>query len=66
MPDPDHLRARVFRDRVHADDWRVEKEDEDGSIEVAIFSGPNAYERAAIYADRQYRAYDLVELAPYR
>jgi hypothetical protein len=46
-PTPDDFRAKVFRDRVHTGDWRVEKLDDDGeSIEVAIFSGPDAGDRA--------------------
>jgi hypothetical protein len=32
----------------------VEREDEDGSVEVAIFSGSNALERAIRYADDQH------------
>jgi hypothetical protein len=47
-------RAKVFRDREGRDEWRVEKQHEDGSCEVAIFAGPGAWERALIYADRQY------------
>ena len=62
---PDHLRAKLFEDRVTPGDWRVEREDEDGSVEVAIFSGPNARERAVRYADRQYGVYDEISLAPY-
>ena len=39
-PSPEDFRAKVFRDREHPGDWRVEKLDDDGeSIEVAIFSG---------------------------
>jgi hypothetical protein len=46
-PTPDDFRAKVFRDRRHTEDWRVEKKmDEDGSSEIAIFSGPAARERA--------------------
>jgi hypothetical protein len=36
-------------------DWRVEKLDDDGGIEVAIFSGPDARDRAIEYADWRYR-----------
>ena len=67
MPQPpdlsdDNFRAKVFRDRVNRDDWRVEKEDEDGSTEIAVFSGPLALERAVNYADRQYGgAFDLID-----
>jgi hypothetical protein len=45
--------AKVFEDRENAGDWRVEWIDDDGSIEVAIFSGPRARERAIRYADRK-------------
>jgi hypothetical protein len=39
-PTPDDFRAKVFRDRKHTGDWRVEKLLDDGeSSEVAIFSG---------------------------
>jgi hypothetical protein len=61
-PTPDDLRAKLFRDRQHAEDWRVEKMDEDGSSEIAIFSGPDARERAIRYADREYGAFDEIEL----
>jgi hypothetical protein len=30
----DDFRAKVFRDRKHTEDWRVEKMDEDGSSEM--------------------------------
>jgi hypothetical protein len=62
----DDLRAKLFEDRVTPGDWRVERIDEDGSCEVAIFSGPGAYERAVRYADRQYGQFDEISLAPYR
>jgi hypothetical protein len=32
-PAADDFRAKVFRDRKHTEDWRVEKMDEDGSSE---------------------------------
>jgi len=65
-PNPDDFRAKVFRDRKHTEDWRVEKMDEDGSSEIAIFSGPGARERAIRYADLEYGAFDEIELEPYR
>jgi hypothetical protein len=34
--------AILFRDRLRADDWRVERIDDDGEFEVAIFLRPNA------------------------
>jgi hypothetical protein len=40
--------ARVFEDRQWRGDWWVEWFDDDG---LAIFSGPNARERALRYAD---------------
>jgi hypothetical protein len=57
--------AKVFEDRVIPGDWRVEWIDDDGGVEVAIFSGPNARERALRYADRQYGYFEEVNLAPY-
>jgi hypothetical protein len=62
----DLLRAKLFAYRVAPGDWRVEKMDDEGSCEVAIFSGPGAYERAVRYADRQYGQCDEISLAPYR
>src|SRR5258707_14942521 len=42
-PTPDDFRGKVFRDREHIGDWRVEKLNDDGeSYDVAIFSGPRA------------------------
>jgi hypothetical protein len=49
--------AKVFEDRLTPGDWRVEWEDEDGGVEVTIFSGPDARERAIQYADWQYRQF---------
>ena len=57
--------AKVFEDRVIPGDWRVEWIDDDGGIEVAIFAGPNARERARRYADFQYRVFEEVSLALY-
>src|SRR3954469_23652347 len=51
-PTADDLRAKVFRDREHSGDWRVEKMDADGGIELALFSGGEARQRAISYADR--------------
>jgi hypothetical protein len=61
----DDLRAKVFRDREHSGDWRVEKMDEDGGIELALFSGGDARQRAISYADRVYSEFDEIELHPY-
>jgi hypothetical protein len=63
-PTPDDLRAKLFRNRVHAGDWRVEKMDDDGTSEIATFSGPSARDRAIRYADREYGAFDEIELEP--
>ena len=57
--------AKVFEDRWCPGDWRVEWVDDDGSVEVAIFSGPNARERALRYADRQYGNFEEISLDPY-
>jgi len=57
--------AKVFEDRITPGDWRVEWFDDDGGCEVAIFSGPNARERAILYADRQYGRFEEVSLSPY-
>jgi len=68
-PTPDDFRAKVFRDREHIGDWRVEKLNDDGeSYDVAIFSGAQARERAIRYADREYAAFDEIELElePYK
>jgi hypothetical protein len=55
----------VFEDREWPGDWRVEWVDDDGGIEVAIFSGPNARDRALRYADRQYGIFEEISLSPY-
>jgi hypothetical protein len=53
--------ALLYRDRLCGDDWRVEWTDEKGGVELAIFSGPDAYERTIRYADRQYRLFDEID-----
>jgi hypothetical protein len=50
-PNAGDIRAKAFQDREHPGVWRVEKMDENGGIEVAIFRGPRARERAVKYAD---------------
>ena len=60
MPD----QAKVFEDRQSPGDWRVEWIDDDGGCEVAIFSGPNARDRAIRHADRQYGNFEKVSLTP--
>ena len=42
--------ATLITDRVVANAYRVESIDDDGGCEVAIFSGPNALDRAVIFA----------------
>jgi hypothetical protein len=64
-PTADDLRAKVFRDREHSGDWRVEKMDNDGGIELALFSGDDARQQAISYADRVYSEFDELELHPY-
>jgi hypothetical protein len=54
MPDT----AKVFEDREAAGDWRVERIDDDGGGEVAIFAGPNAPDRAIRCADQQYGSFE--------
>ena len=54
---PIHDRQMVVIDRADMD--------EDGSSEIAIFSGPGARERAIRHADREYGAFDEIELEPY-
>jgi hypothetical protein len=61
VPEP----AKVFEDRQWRGDWRVEWNDDDGGCEIAIFSGPNARDRAVRYADRQYGNFKEVSLSPY-
>jgi hypothetical protein len=46
--------AKVFEDRKSPDDWRVEKFDDEGGADVAIFGGPKARQRAIEYADWRY------------
>jgi hypothetical protein len=58
--------AKVFEARKSPGDWRVEKFDEAGGAEVAIFGGPNARQRAMQYAGWRYREFEEVSLAPMR
>jgi len=57
-----HEPALVFPDGHYAEEWRVEWIDPQGEIEVTIFAGPNARERAIRYADRQYGLFEEVSL----
>ena len=54
----------VFEDRKYPGDWRVEKIDDDGGVEVTIFSGPDARERAIQYADWRYPGFEEIRLVP--
>ena len=65
-PAPEDFGAKMFTDREHSGTWRVEEMDEDGAAEIAMFSGPYARERAIRYADREYVAFDEIELKPYQ
>jgi hypothetical protein len=48
------MHQEVFADKEFPNDWRVEAIDKDsGDIFVAVFSGPDAEERAREYADWQ-------------
>jgi len=51
----------LFRDHLHGDAWRVEWTNDNGGIEVAIFSGPDAHQRAIRYADRQYGGFEEID-----
>ncbi len=42
-------RAELIEDRDHPGAFRVEAILEDGAVEVAIFSGPNALDRAIYF-----------------
>jgi ABC-type phosphonate transport system ATPase subunit len=56
--------ARIFEDRMYRGEWRVEWLDDRGGVEVAVFSGPNAQERALRYADRQYGYFEEIRFGP--
>jgi len=55
----EHGPAKLFRDKLDPDDWRVEFIDDEGRGEIAIFSGPRAEERAKVFADRYYRDFEV-------
>lgn len=46
--------AEVIQDATAPNDWRVEKINNDGSVDVAIFSGPDARVRAIEYTSWKY------------
>ena len=45
------MRWYCFEDKLYAGDWRVEGKDNEERVYTAIFSGPDAHERAEEYAD---------------
>jgi len=52
--------AKVFQDDVSHRVWRVEWEDDDGGVEVTIFGGPNARDRALLYANCRYPGFEQI------
>jgi hypothetical protein len=56
--------AKLFKDRVAQGDWRVERVGDDGEVEIAIFGGLDARQRAILYADRLYGDFEEISLAP--
>jgi hypothetical protein len=48
------MEVSVFEDRCALGDWRIEAIDEDGGIDLVIFSGRNAESRARDYATWKY------------
>ena len=52
--------AYLFEDRQTPGDWHVQWTDDNGGVEMAIFSGPRAHERAIMFAERWYGAYEEV------
>jgi hypothetical protein len=46
----DKLNATLIEDRDTPGQYRVEAENDDGGMEIAVFSGPNALDRAIIFA----------------
>lgn len=59
------MKAKLFEARVTPGHWRVERESEDGLNEVAIFSGPDACARTALYAERLYGDFGEIGHPPY-
>ena len=56
--------AEVIKDATIPNAWRVEKldSDQDGGVDVTIFSGPSALERATEYAVWKYGNYQSAEV----
>jgi hypothetical protein len=57
--------AKVFEDRKHRGEWRVEWFDNDGGCELEIFTGRDARQQAIRYADHQYGIYEEISLTHY-
>jgi hypothetical protein len=55
--------AEIVKDATIPNAWRVEKldSDQDGGVDVTIFSGPSARERATEYAAWKYGSYETSE-----
>ena len=52
--------AVIREDRDHPGIWRVEWTDDRANVEVAIFAGPNAHDRAIRCANLLYDTFTLV------
>ena len=52
------MQATLIEDKKNPGDFRVEAIDDDGGCEVAIFSGPNALDRAIAFAGAPAGYYD--------
>ena len=50
------MNATLIQDKNDSNAFRVEAIDDDGGCEVAIFSGPNALDRAIVFAGGSYYA----------
>jgi hypothetical protein len=44
------MKAELIEDKEVSGQYRVEAQTEDGGCEVAVFSGPNALDRAVAFA----------------
>lgn len=52
------MQTTLIEDKKTPGDFRVESIDDDGSCEVAIFSGPNAHSRAVAFASSYYDEFE--------
>ena len=48
------MEATLIQDQLDPNSYRVEAIDDDGGCEVATFSGPNALDRAIVFAGSNY------------